>query len=113
MAISDDIRQQVQKRAVELVLPHVFDLEIKKHAKHGFKTGCQCEYCAAKRRATAELSFLSHTVVAKKVGELARDPVCSRSLDQWELSKYARDIIRDSYRQKHRAILKELVDDEG
>ncbi|MFM7009101.1 MAG: hypothetical protein ACKO0Z_07165 [Betaproteobacteria bacterium] len=113
MTISDDIRQQVQKRAVELVLPHVLDLEVRKHAKHGFKSGCTCEYCVAKRVATSELSHLSHTVVAKKVGELARDPVCARSIDQWELSKYARDIVRESYRQKHRAILKGLVNDES
>jgi hypothetical protein len=98
-------------RAVELVLPRVIDYEIKRHAKNAFKTGCDCEYCKAKRIATAEIGFLSHNEVMKRSAEISTQD--RRRLDPWELSKYSREIVRESLRNKHREILKEKLHDEG
>lgn len=110
MSIFDDIQKEVEKRAVGELLPRLFEIEKDRHAKRGFREGCDCTYCQAKRVATSELSYLGATVVARKVGELARYSDFG-SVDSWELSRYARNIIRDSLRAKNRAILREKFND--
>lgn len=110
MSIFDDIQKEVEKRAVGELLPRLFEIEKDRHAKRGFREGCDCTYCQAKRVATSEIAHLGSTVVARKVGELARDSAYG-SVDSWELSRYARQIIRDAIRAKNRAILREKFDE--
>lgn len=110
MSIFDDIKKEVEKRAVGELLPRLFEIEKSRHAKHGFREGCDCSYCVAKRQATSDIAHLGSTRVAMKVGELARQTEY-RSLDSWELTDYARRILRDSLRAKNRAILREKFND--
>ena len=101
MSLLDNIDAEINKRAAELVLPRFLALGSARHAKVGFKTGCECTYCHAKRKATSEIG---HVAAPNLVPSFFQ-------LDYLDRKFYQREIIRDNLRTKHRARLRELYNE--
>jgi hypothetical protein len=50
MKTLSDIRQEVAQRADAGFVGALMPLAEAAHARHGFKSGCECSYCVGKRR---------------------------------------------------------------
>lgn len=105
MSAFSDIQNRINKRAAELVLPRFLELMAQRHANSGFREGCECTYCRAKRAATSEIGHLGRSILTRP--RIENDPHYEK-LDPWDKKSYERQIIRDSLREKHRGILKGL-----
>lgn len=109
MSAFSDIQDRINKRAAELVLPRFLELMAQRHANSGFREGCECTYCRAKRAATSEIGHIGRAF--HSVPQHAIDSHVYEKLDPWEKKSYERQIIRDSLRHKHRGILKGLFNE--
>ncbi len=111
MSVFDNIQDRINKRAAELVLPRFLELEAARHAKNGFREGCPCTYCRAKRAATSEIGHIGRSF--ETLPPIPPRAEASNNLDNWEQRQYIRAVLRESLRQKHRKILKERFEENG
>jgi hypothetical protein len=93
MSACDEIRRLVEERVRGRLLPALLEAGLKQHAKHGFKTQCDCDYCTVKRAHTWYMSRHAYRHNSKKY-EHYHTGLWERHIDRlWE--EYTRELDSD------------------
>lgn len=107
MNVSEHIRKEVEKRVAAILLPRVLELREQQHKKSGHRHGCDCTYCAMKRRATAEIGHLRY-YMHRPDKMYIEHPEAERSIQlarPFGDSRYYAEVIRESLRYRYRTLL--------
>lgn len=58
MTKADDIRAEVERRVAGALIPRLLVALETQHAQHGWKTGCECNFCQIRRRGAGPWPYL-------------------------------------------------------